>query len=165
MIEIKSLKRITEADEHDKRYDTDVAAAKESYQKAREADHTYKYTPWFLSPRGKKTAEAHHDYHANLDAAEKRRKFGKLGGVSKEDNDETKFQAARASVAARSKIHSAAKENTTEPEHQGIIKRVTGAIADHPYLAAGAAAGIAGAAVLQKRKNRLPEPGSYNQGA
>ena len=45
MIEIKSLKRITEADEHDKRYDTDVAAAKESYQKAREADHTYKYTP------------------------------------------------------------------------------------------------------------------------
>ena len=163
MIEIKSLKKITEADEHDKRYDADVAAANAKYDKV---DPTgplslHRRIRYLFSPN-KKVAGAAADRTADIDAAKERRKFGKIGGFSKADSDETKFQAAKAQNALRSKTSAAAGDHPSEPDKPGIIKRVAGAVADHPYLAAGAAAGIAGVAILQKRKNRLPEPGSYN---
>lgn len=166
MIEIKSLKRITEADEHDKRYDTDVAAANAKYDKVDPTGPLSLHRRIrYMFARNKERAGAAADRTADIDAATARRKAGKLGMVSKQDHDETKFQAAKASTALRSKANAAVGDHSSEPDKPGIIKRVVGAVADHPYLAAGAAAGIAGAAMLQKRKNRLPEPGSYNQGA
>jgi hypothetical protein len=163
MTEIKSLKRIVEA-AHDVRYNEDIAKAKDIYKKAREADNTYKYTPWFLSPGGKKTAEAHHDYHSALDSAEARHKAAKQGLVTKQDNDETKFEAAKAKFAAVHKAKQEAGGSPVAEDKPGIIRRVAGTVADHPLIAVGTVAGIAGLAALQKRKKRLPEPGSYNQG-
>jgi len=165
MLIIKSLNKITEAaDEHDIRYQQDIKKAKEIYQKARESDNTYKYTPWFLSPGGKKTAEAHYDYHSALDAAEARRKAAKMGMISKQDYDDARFEAAKASAKARAALAVKAKEESQEPDtdnKSGILSKIGGAVKEHPLIAAGTVAGLAGLVALQKRKQRLPEPGKY----
>ncbi|HQF43010.1 MAG TPA: hypothetical protein PK073_08840 [Ignavibacteriaceae bacterium] len=163
MITIKSLNRIVEAEnDYDIRYRQDIQKAKEAYQKAKEADNTWKYTPWFLSPGGKKTAEAHYDYHSALDAAEARRKAAKMGMVSKQDYDESRYQAARAAAKARSLANDVKEQQLHDSDNRpGVIRKIGGAIADHPLLAVGTVAGLAGLAALQKRKRHLPEPGKY----
>lgn len=163
---IKAAKEVYQKEKYpeEARYQDEIKAAKEAYTKAREADNTWKYTPWFLSPGGKKTAEAHHDYHAALDAAEARREAAKQGMASKQDLDEAKYQAAKNAAAARvAKNAAAAKEGATElapDEKPGILRRIGGAIAEHPLLAAGTVAGIAGLAALQKRR-KTEQPQQY----
>ena len=64
---------------------------------------------------------------------------------SERDLDEDKFEAAKA-----------------EEDSPGVLHKLVSAVSEHPYIAAGTVAGIAGLVALQKRKQRLPEPGSYN---
>lgn len=152
MIIINSLKRINESDAaYDIRYKADIAKADAEYQKA---DPTY--GPLSL-PRMFRSGEAAADRKHAIDIAKERYTAAKHGFVSKHDYNEAKIEAFKAKRAALQKA-----EQSSEGEHKShIIKRIGGAIADHPYVAAGTVAGLVGLAALQKRKKRLPEPGSY----
>ena len=159
MIEIKSLKRITEADAaHDIRYKADIAAAKSAFEKTRK-EHASWNPIKILSPSHNRLAgEAKADRDMAIDAAEERLKAAKKGMVSKQDHDEIKFEAARAKVAAATK---AKQEAGSDIDKAGILHKIGKHLADNVGPYAVAAAGIAGVAALQKRKNRLPEPGRY----
>ena len=162
MFELKSLKRITEAAAaHDIKYVDDIAKANADYEKVREESRTMlgsKPLHWLLS-RNPKLAEAAKDKSLALDAAEERLRAAKKGMISKQDYDDAKFEAAKAKASAAVKAKETVKEDSP-----GILHKINKAVTEHPYLAAGTAAGLVGIAALQKRKQRLPEPGSYNQG-
>jgi hypothetical protein len=144
----------------DIQYGQDIAKANEAYQKVRESEGVSKLTPWFLTPKPK-VAEAHYDLHKSLDLADARRKAAKMGMVSKEDYDEMKFQLARKTAGDRAAkaVKSAAEESATS-DKPGILRKIGGAIAEHPLLAAGTVAGIAGLAALQKRR-KTEQPQQY----
>ena len=157
---INSLKRINESDAaHDIRYKTDLAKADADYQKA---DPSYK--PLLFNnkfARRLRNPYAAEDRDRTIKISEDRYNAAKKGFVSKHDYNEAKiegFKAKKLAAKAAGKI----KQDSTGSEHTpGIIRKIGGAIAEHPYIAAGTVAGIAGLAALQKRKKRLPEPGSY----
>jgi len=67
-----------------------------------------------------------------------------------EDVDEMKYQNARRLAAAR-KVAGETKESGTS-ESPGILRKIAGTVSEHPYLAAGTVAGLAGLTALQKRK-------------
>lgn len=167
MIKIKSLNKINEGlfsdNVHDIRYKQDIVKANEAYDKVA-GTHGPLSMPrkfrWLLTPN-KKVAEAAYDRSAAIKAAEARREAGKLGMASKQDLDEAKFQAAQAQAKLRAKAAGAVKKQVTEEDKPGIFRKIGGAIAEHPYIAAGTVAGLAGLAALQKRKKREPEPGQY----
>ena len=182
MINIKSLKRITEADDPktryneavakakkqyddetmhpaDKRYNVDIAKANADYQKA---DPTY---GTFSLPRMFRKGEAAKDRELAIEAAEKRREAAKKGMVSQQDSDEAKFQAAKATAAARANkvVANVDKSSDNAEAKQGLLRRLGHHMVDNPgsYAAGATIAGLAGALALQKRKQRLPEPGRY----
>ena len=186
MINIKSLKRITEADDPktryneavakakkqyddetmhpaDKRYNVDIAKANADYQKA---DPTY---GTFSLPRMFRKGEAAKDRELAIDAAEKRREAAKKGMVSQQDYDEDKFQAARKIAAARANkvlSNAVANKNISSDNAEAkrsLLQKLGHHIVDNPgsYAAGVTIAGLAGILALQKRKQRLPEPGQY----
>jgi len=162
MLEIKSLHKITEAAAaYDIKYMDDIAKANADYEKVREESRTWmgaKPLHWLLS-KNPKLAEAAKDKSLAIDAAKERLHAAKEGRISKQDYDDAKFEAVKAKASAAAKAKETVKEDSP-----GILHKINKAVTEHPYLAAGTAAGLVGIAALQKRKQRLPEPGSYNQG-
>lgn len=163
MFKLKSLKRITEAaTAYDiKRYMDDVAKANADYEKVREESRTWlgaKPLHWLLSTNPK-LAEAAKDRNLAISAAKERLRAAREGRVPEQDYNEARFEAAKAKASVATGAN-----KTVGEENTGILHRVGRTIAEHPYLAAGTAAGLVGIAALQKRKQRLPEPGSYNRG-
>ena len=163
MINIKSLTKLTEADDQvGVRHKTDIAKAEAEYDKVG-GSRTFGFKrgyDWGFTPgRNRELGAAKYDLQSKLDAADARHKAGHKGLVTQQDHDEVKFEASKAKGALAAKTAAKAKEVATDPDkHEGI----TGAIGAHPWLAAAGVAGIAGLAAMQKRKSRLPEPGSYN---
>lgn len=164
MINIKSLKRINEGewqykkDPDELRHESDVAKANADYQKADPS-----HGPLSL-PRMFRNGAAAKDRELAIDAANERLKASKQGMVSKQDSDDAKFEAAKAKSAAMAKAAGkVTKDKVPEAaaEHGGFFHKLTSLDHPHPYVAAGLAT-VAGLAALQKRKNRLPEPGSYS---
>lgn len=172
MISINSLKRINEIEKpEDIRYKSDLDAANTAYDKV----DTYAKTGFvprkfrYLLTPDSKVAEAAADRDRAIDLAEARKKAAKMGMVSKEDYDELRYQAAKntaAERAAKSAAERAAKSAAsqaaehTSDEKPGILRKIGGAIAEHPLIAAGTVAGIAGLAALQKRR-KTNQPQQY----
>ena len=159
MININSLKRINEIEKpEDIRYKSDLDAANTAYDKV----DTYAKTGFvprkfrYLLTPDSKVAEAAADRDRAIDLAEARKKAAKMGMVSKEDYDELRYQAAER--AAKSAASQAAEH--TSDEKPGILRKIGGAIAEHPLIAAGTVAGIAGLAALQKRR-KTNQPQQY----
>jgi len=159
VININSLKRINEIEKpEDIRYKSDLDAANTAYDKV----DTYAKTGFvprkfrYLLTPDSKVAEAAADRDRAIDLAEARKKAAKMGMVSKEDYDELRYQAAER--AAKSAASQAAEH--TSDEKPGILRKIGGAIAEHPLIAAGTVAGIAGLAALQKRR-KTNQPQQY----
>jgi len=150
------------------RYKAEVDAANAAYKKVRESgdernlfwigpklrkgsflDSLERKSPWWLSGR-RQDAEAAADRDRALDLAEKRKWASKIGAIPNEDVDEMKYQNARRLAAAR-KVAGETKESGTS-ESPGILRKIAGTVSEHPYLAAGTVAGLAGLTALQKRK-------------
>ncbi len=164
MININSLKRINEIEKpEDIRYKSDLDAANTAYDKV----DTYAKTGFvprkfrYLLTPDSKVAEAAADRDRAIDLAEARKKAAKMGMVSKEDYDELRYQAAKNTAAERAAKSAAsqAAEHTSD-EKPGILRKIGGAIAEHPLIAAGTVAGIAGLAALQKRR-KTNQPQQY----
>ncbi len=166
MLTVTSLKKITEAtNPADIRYAADIAKANTEYDSVAGTPGPLslpRKVRWLLTPN-KKVAEAAADRSVVIDAANVRRKAGKLGMVSKQDHDETAYQAARANAALKAtanKAKSATQEHTSESG--GILSKIGRHVGENKigYGLAGLAT-VAGLAALQKRRKRLPEPGQY----
>jgi len=160
VININSLKRINEIEKpEDIRYKSDLDAANTAYDKV----DTYAKTGFvprkfrYLLTPDSKVAEAAADRDRAIDLAEARKKAAKMGMVSKEDYDELRYQAAKKAAAERAAKSAAsqAAEHTSD-EKPGILRK----IAEHPLIAAGTVAGIAGLAALQKRR-KTDQPQQY----
>jgi len=165
VININSLKRIDEVERpEDIRYKADIDAANSAYDKV----DTYAksgFVPrkfrYLLTPDSK-VAEAAADRDRAIDLAEARKKAAKMGMASKEDYDELRYQVAKnttAERAAKSAASQVADEHASD-EKSGILRKIGGAIAEHPLIAAGTVAGIAGLAALQKRR-KTEQPQQY----
>lgn len=188
MIIINSLKKmnnisLSEAstDSIETRYKEDIDSAKSAYEKARSSgeernlfwigpkirkgsflDSVERKSPWWLSGR-RQDAVAAADRDRAIDLAEKRRAAAKIGAIPKEDVDEMRHQDIQRFTAMRKAANKVVDKTTKEsetPESSGILRKITGTISEHPYLAAGTVAGIAGLAALQKRK-RTEQPAQY----
>ena len=169
MLSITSLKRITEAaDPTDIRHTADIAKANAEYDKVAGPPGPLslpRRARWLFTP-DKKVAEAAADRSAAVDAADARRKAGKLGMASKEDYDEARYQAAKTNAALKSATNKASEAKEAAGEHAsesgGIISKIGKHIGEHKlgYGLAGLAT-VAGLAALQKRRKNLPEPGQY----
>lgn len=153
MIHIRSLKKIiNEASPADTRFVTDIKAANEEYEKVREASRTWlgaKPLHWALSTNPK-LAEAAADRDRAINLARKRLKASNLGMVPKEDYDEMAFQA----VTAKRKAAAAAAEKvaSSDDDKSNLLRKVGGEVVQHPLLAAGTVAGLAGLAALRKKR-------------
>ncbi len=165
---IKSLKKINEGwqyvkDPHEQQYDKDVTKAHDAFEKTRSENASW--NPFkFLSPSHNRLAgEAKADRDMALQQAEDRYKAAKSGMISKHDYDEAKYQAAVAKRAAANKAAAASSQTSDHVDDKpGMFRKIGQHLSDHglAYGAAGVAT-LAGLAALQKRKNRLPEPGKY----
>ena len=162
---IKSLKLISEVENPaDMRHKADIEAANTSYDKV----DTYAKTGWvprkfrYLLTPDSKVAEAAADRERAIDLADARHKAAKMGMASKEDYDELRFQVARKTAAERAAKTAAkgATEGHDVGEKPGVLRKIGGAIAEHPLIAAGTVAGIAGLAALQKRR-KTEQPQQY----
>ena len=170
MINLKSLKRLTEADDPvDIRHKADLEKADADYDKSVGSTllpRGFKYhLPW--GKTNKEIGSAGYDRDAAIDAADARHKAGHKGLVTQQDHNDVKFEAAKAKNTLVNKakdVASKTTESASTEDKPGIIRRIGGAVADNPWVAGATVAGLAGLAAMQKRKSRLPEPGSYNQG-
>lgn len=164
MINIKSLTRINEADSsYDTRYKSDIDSAEKNYDKVLKDTNSWKYTPRAFS---KDKVNKAYDEKENLkDNADARLKAAKSGMFSKQDYDDAKFEAAKAKHAIMMKTKNKVAETSKEADSPGIFSKIRNLASEHPYatsgVAAGTIAGIAAMIAMQKRKQRDPEPGSY----
>jgi hypothetical protein len=163
MTNIKSLKRIVEAADtsHDIRYQQDIAKAKSDYDKADTSRGTLSFVPKTFR-RHMTNPDAHAKMDMDMEAAKERREAAKKGLFTKQDNDESKFEAAKAKAALAAKAREESGAANSVEDKQTVMGSIGKHLSDHPLPYVAAAAGIAGLAALQKRKSRLPEPGSYN---
>ena len=187
MIVIKSLTKITEVDDSvDTRHKSDLAKVDADIAKAN-SDFDSKTGGSSIIPRqlranlnpfgkisNKDYGAAKYDRSSAIDAAEEKRKAaderheaGHKGLITKRDHDEEVINT-KISLAAKARAAAKASKNNVDVspvpvavEHPGLLSRLGSHLAEHPLHYAAAAAGIAGAIALQKRKNRLPEPGRY----
>lgn len=164
MINIKSLTRINEADKsYDIKYKSDMDSAEKNYDKVLKDTNSWKYTPRIFS---KDKVNKAYDEKENLkDDAEARLKAAKKGMISQQDYDDAKFEAAKAKHAIMTKTKNKAVEASKEADSPGIFSKIRNLVSEHPYatggLAVGTVAGIAAMVAMQKRKQRNPEPESY----
>jgi hypothetical protein len=194
-MQIKSLKRIYETEEHtaaDLRYQKDLDNINIAYEKA--APNTWNPIKRLLPSYNRSVGEAKADRNMARDVAKERLEATKLGHVSQHDYDDIRYKNAKlkadnfeqvpkhdydkikhendelkttAAAEAKKKAEEAIAKQTVDnnvdtDDNTEKASGVLQAIKDHPYLSAGVAAGLAGVVALQKRKRRLPEPGSYN---
>jgi hypothetical protein len=161
---IKSLKRIVEADTE---YDSIYNSAKQNYDEAK-SEHDTKHKSAKQAYKAAKQnyqdvkSEGDSKYKAAKQNYEDIDKIGSKYKIAKQNYDVSETAKAKIIKAK------AAEENTNSPtelsnseDKPGVLGKVGRALSEHPYLAAGTVAGIAGLVALQKRKNRLPEPGRY----
>lgn len=162
MVNIKSLKRIVEADTAiDTRYASDIAKANVDYDKIAGPHKGLLRIPrgvrWALTPN-KQVAEAAKDRSLALQAAKERFKFAKQGAVPKRDLDAARFEWAKATGPKLAAARAAGTKTTVTPASTGWSSGKKFAVG------AGLTGAVLGAGLLamQHRKNRLPEPESYN---
>ncbi len=117
---------------------------------------------WMFTPN-RKVAEAAADRQMALDLAKKRLKAAKAGMVAQEDIDEAKYQMARQIAKARAQAAQVAQvaKSSTDEHRPSIAGKLVDIVREHPLITLGTVTGLAGLAALQKRKQRLPEPGPY----
>jgi len=173
MITIKSLKRINEAkvDAADEGYKRDILSAEEKYDKVLKNTNSWKHTPRLFSKD--EVNKAYDEKENTADIAAERLKASKHGLVSKRDYDDVRFEKAK--VAAKLRADAAksadvktdissssakvASKTTDDVDKPGMLRKIGSHISEYPIPYAAAAAGIVGLLALQKRKDRLPEPG------
>ena len=136
---------------NDLRYKQDIQKADADYQKV-----DPKHGALSL-PRMFRHGAAAKDRSLAIDAAKERLHASKQGMVSKQDYDESRFEAAKSKAAIAAKSRGEADQQ----DHAGILHKIGSHIAEHPLPYLATAAGIAAIAAMQKRKQRLPEPSKY----
>jgi len=141
----------------DIKYDQDIKNANDAYDKVdkyAKSGFVPRKIRYLLTPNSK-VAEAAADRDRAIYLADARKEAAKKGMVSKEDYDETRYQLAKKAAAERA-TKSTAEEHATTDNNPGILRKIGGAIAEHPMIAAGTVAGIAGLAALRRRKTYQP---------
>ncbi len=155
---IKSLKQINEFEDRGvanalDRYSQDLKAAREAYQKEDPGYGPLSRPAIFRNP------SAAYDKHLAEKNALERLKASLQGKVSQADQDEQKFQLAKA--AAKS-FQPEVSQKVKSVDLSSSASKISSKLGEHtPSLVAGSLLGLAAIAALKKRKQHLPSPSKY----